>query len=101
MKLLAATMAVALPVLLSSCGSSAATTQEAAVSTPSVLVEDACVRATTGGKDTTMTAAFMSLTNPGNTDIKLTSATSTPPCGRPTVPPGSAVVRRLSCAGSG
>ncbi|MFI6826244.1 copper chaperone PCu(A)C [Kribbella sp. NPDC050241] len=75
MKLLAATMAVALPVLLSSCGSSTAT-QEAAVSTPSVLVEDAWVRATTGAKDTTMTAAFMALTNPGTTDIKLTSATS-------------------------
>jgi periplasmic copper chaperone A len=75
MKLLTATMAAVLLVLLSSCGSSAAT-QEAAVSTPSVLVEDAWVRATTGAKDTTMTAAFMSLTNPGNTDIKLTSATS-------------------------
>lgn len=75
MKLLAATMAVALPVLLSSCGSPAAT-QEAAVSTPSVLVEDAWVRSTTGAKDTTMTAAFMSLTNPGDTDIKLISATS-------------------------
>ncbi|WP_238163837.1 copper chaperone PCu(A)C [Kribbella pittospori] len=76
MKLLAATMAVALPVLLSSCGSPAPVQEAAAVSTPSVLVEDAWVRATTGAKDTTMTAAFMSLTNPGNTDIKLTSATS-------------------------
>ncbi|TCC50236.1 copper chaperone PCu(A)C [Kribbella capetownensis] len=34
------------------------------------------MRATTGAEDTTMTAAFMSLTNPGNTDIKLTSAAS-------------------------
>jgi len=76
MKLLAATVAVVLPVLLSSCGSSSPVTQEAAVSTPGVLVEDAWVRATVGAKDTTMTAAFMSLTNPGDSDIKLTSATS-------------------------
>ncbi|TDD22539.1 copper chaperone PCu(A)C [Kribbella turkmenica] len=77
--LLTAALAVALPVLLSSCGSSdsagPATTQ-AAASTPSILIEDAWVRATVGAKDTTMTAAFMSLTNPGDADIRLTSATS-------------------------
>jgi len=75
MKLLAATIAVALPVLLSSCGSTE-TPKAAAAETPRVLVEDAWVRATVGTKDTTMTAAFMALTNPGNADIKLTSATS-------------------------
>ncbi|WP_238151599.1 copper chaperone PCu(A)C [Kribbella sindirgiensis] len=62
------------PFLLGACGSNA--TQEAAVSTPGILVEDAWVRATTGAKDTTMTAAFLSLTNPGDTEVKLTSATS-------------------------
>ena len=46
------------------------------MTTPGVLVEDAWVRATTGAKDTTMTAAFLSLTNPGDADVKLTSATS-------------------------
>ncbi|WP_238177489.1 copper chaperone PCu(A)C [Kribbella sp. VKM Ac-2566] len=46
------------------------------MTSPGVLVEDAWVRATTGAKDTTMTAAFLSLTNPGDTDVKLTSATS-------------------------
>ncbi|MET7282707.1 copper chaperone PCu(A)C [Kribbella sp. NPDC005582] len=75
MKLLAATIAVALPVLLSSCGSPE-TPKAAVAETPRVLVEDAWVRATVGTKDTTMTAAFMALTNPGNADIKLISATS-------------------------
>ena len=74
LKLLTAALAVALPVLLSSCGSSEKPATQAA--TPSVLVEDAWVRATVGAKDTSMTAAFMSLTNPGNADIRLTSATS-------------------------
>jgi copper(I)-binding protein len=74
--LLTAAVAVALPVLLSSCGSSEKPTTQLAAATPSVLVEDAWVRATVGAKDTSMTAAFMSLTNPGNADIKLTSATS-------------------------
>ena len=59
--------------LLVGCGAQA--TQDA-VGAPGVFVEDAWVRATTGAKDTTMTAAFMSLTNPGDTDVKLTSATS-------------------------
>ncbi|GAA1568165.1 copper chaperone PCu(A)C [Kribbella sancticallisti] len=73
-------LVIALPALLSSCGLSdekpdAATTQ-AAVTTPGVLVEDVWVRATAGAKDITMTAAFMSLTNPGKSEVKLTSATS-------------------------
>jgi copper(I)-binding protein len=76
MKLLTATLAVAIPMLLSACGSVEKPATQAAATTPSVLVEDAWVRATVGAKDTSMTAAFMSLTNPGNADIKLTSATS-------------------------
>jgi copper(I)-binding protein len=77
-KLLLAGLVVALPLLLSSCGSTEAAPPptQAAATTPGVLVEDAWVRATVGSKDTTMTAAFMSLTNPGKTEIKLTSATS-------------------------
>lgn len=72
-KLLAA--AAVLTFLVSSCGATEKpATQQAAVT--GVLVEDAWVRATTGAKDTTMTAAFLSLTNPGDTDVKLTSATS-------------------------
>jgi copper(I)-binding protein len=73
LKLLTATLAV---VLVSSCGPSPEPATQAAVTTPSVLVEDAWVRATVGAKDAGMTAAFMSLTNPGNADIQLTSATS-------------------------
>ncbi|TCC05059.1 copper chaperone PCu(A)C [Kribbella soli] len=74
-KLLAA--AAVVTFLVSSCGSTEKpAAQVAAVTTPGVLVEDAWVRATTGAKDTTMTAAFLSLTNPGDTDVKLTSATS-------------------------
>jgi len=77
-KLLTAMVAVALPLLVSACGSDsdAPVTQAAASSTPRVIVEDAWVRATAGAKDITMTAAFMSLTNPGDSGIKLTSATS-------------------------
>ncbi|ADB32764.1 protein of unknown function DUF461 [Kribbella flavida DSM 17836] len=80
-KLLTACIAVALPLLLSSCGSgdpaaASAGNPAAQASTPSVLVEDAWVRATAGAKDTTMTAAFMALTNPGDREIKLTAATS-------------------------
>ncbi|TDO45350.1 hypothetical protein EV643_113123 [Kribbella sp. VKM Ac-2527] len=75
-KLLMACVVVALPLLVS-CGSSEKErATQVAASAPTVLVEDAWVRATIGAKDTTMTAAFMSLTNPGNADIKLTSATS-------------------------
>jgi len=74
-KLLAA--AAVVTFLVSSCGATEKpATQEAAVTTPGVLVEDAWVRSTTGAKDTTMTAAFLSLTNPGDADVKLTSATS-------------------------
>ena len=73
-------LAVALPLLLSSCGSSdekaAPPPSQAAATTPTVIVEDAWVRATAGAKDTSMTAAFMSLTNPGKAEVKLTSATS-------------------------
>ncbi|WP_232828063.1 copper chaperone PCu(A)C [Kribbella monticola] len=78
-KLLMAFIAVALPLLVSSCGSGEKTAGPAvqdAAKTTGVLVEDAWVRATAGAKDTSMTAAFMSLTNPGSADVKLTSATS-------------------------
>ncbi len=81
-KLLMACAVVALPLLVSSCGSgdqAAAADTAPSISTPSVLVEDAWVRTTAGAKDTTMTAAFMSLTNPGDSEIKLTSATSPVP----------------------
>jgi copper(I)-binding protein len=76
MKLLAACVAVVLVV--SSCGTSKKDPApvEAAAKTPGVLVDDAWVRATAGAKDTSMTAAFMSLTNPGPADISLISATS-------------------------
>jgi len=74
-KLLMACIAVVL--VTTSCGSSkTGAPVEAAAKTPGVIVEDAWVRATAGAKDTSMTAAFMSLTNPGSADIKLTSATS-------------------------
>ncbi|WP_350276659.1 copper chaperone PCu(A)C [Kribbella sp. HUAS MG21] len=67
---------LAAPFLLVSCGAEEKPVAAAQATTPGVLVEDAWVRATTGAKDTTMTAAFMSLTNPGDKDVKLTSATS-------------------------
>jgi copper(I)-binding protein len=75
-KLLMACIAVVL--VASSCGTSKQEDApvQAAAKTPGVIVEDAWVRATAGAKDNSMTAAFMSLTNPGSADLKLTSATS-------------------------
>ena len=43
---------------------------------PGIIVESPWVRATEGTQDPTMTGAFMSLTNPGDTDITLVSASS-------------------------
>ena len=43
---------------------------------PSAIVEDAWVRATKGTTDTSMTGAFMSITNPSDTDVSLVSATA-------------------------
>ncbi|MFZ2502469.1 MAG: copper chaperone PCu(A)C [Nocardioides sp.] len=41
---------------------------------PEVIVEDGWVRATVGTDDTTMTAAFMSITNPTDADVTLSGA---------------------------
>lgn len=81
---LGATLALVAAFALVGCGNSTSDTTAAdspaaassSAPAPSVIVEDAWVRATKGTKDTSMTAAFMSLTNPGDTDITLTSASS-------------------------
>jgi copper(I)-binding protein len=79
-RLTAATAAV---VALAACATETPRARPTATPTPSaaavpakVIVEDAWVRATTGTKDRSMTAAFMTLTNPGEKAVVLTSATS-------------------------
>jgi copper(I)-binding protein len=61
---------------LAGCGSE--TTTEAAPTTtgPTVVVQDAWVRATAGTDDPSMTGAFMTLENQGDATITLTAASS-------------------------
>lgn len=63
-------LALALPLLLVA-GCAPSTTGAKA---PSVIVENPWIRTTDGAKDTTMTALFATLTNPGSADITLTKA---------------------------
>lgn len=42
--------------------------------TPQLVVEAAWVRTTTGAKDPSMTGAFMSIVNPGETEVRLVGA---------------------------
>ncbi len=43
---------------------------------PAIIVEDPWVRTTDGATDTTMTAAFMSLVNPGDANVSLVGAST-------------------------
>ncbi|MEI2810567.1 MAG: copper chaperone PCu(A)C [Nocardioides sp.] len=69
---------------IAGCGSDSGETTTAADSpaassaaaAPTAIVEDPWVRATKGTKDTSMTAAFMSITNPSDTDVTLVSAST-------------------------
>lgn len=45
-------------------------------SDPAIVVEDPWVRTTDGATDTKMTAAFMSLANPGDANVSLTGAST-------------------------
>lgn len=63
------------------CGSEATTTpdeatNQAATTKSSVTVEDPWVRATTGTKDPSMSAAFMVLDNDGDQEVTVTGASS-------------------------
>lgn len=60
------------PALFAGCSSGSAPTPIAAP-TAHLSVEGAWVRTTTGAKDTSMTAAFMTLVNPGEATVQLTS----------------------------
>lgn len=66
---------VALSGLLAMTGCAGQGSVQASPPAPGIIVEGAWVRTTEGAKDQTMTGAFMSLTNPGETDITLVSAT--------------------------
>jgi hypothetical protein len=55
---------------LGACSSSTAS------SDPAIVVEDPWVRTTEGATDSTMTAAFMSLVNPGDANVSLTGAST-------------------------
>ncbi len=58
-------VAVAFLLTLAACGGGAPA---------EIVIEDAWARTTDGATDKSMTAAFMSLTNPGDKDIQLTDA---------------------------
>lgn len=59
-----------LPLLVLAGCSSASTATKA----PSIIIENPWVRTTDGATNTTMTALFATLTNPGSSDITLTKA---------------------------
>jgi periplasmic copper chaperone A len=67
---------------LAGCGSDTTASDNTAAEEPSaapasvIIIEDGWVRATEGTEDTSMTAAFMSLTNPGEADITLTAGSA-------------------------
>ncbi len=56
------------------CASAIPNAPSAAVPRAELSVEGAWVRTTTAAKDASMTAAFMTIVNPGEADVKLTSA---------------------------
>lgn len=56
---------------LAACSSKASSSSD-----PPILVEDAWVRTTDGATDTTMTAAFMTLVNPGDANVSLIRAST-------------------------
>jgi copper(I)-binding protein len=65
-----------LALLLAGCGGGAATSGSPGAQAPAPVVEDAWVRTTEGAKDTSMTAAFLTVSNPGDADIRLVSAST-------------------------
>ncbi|WP_460770816.1 copper chaperone PCu(A)C [Mariniluteicoccus flavus] len=78
-RLLLALGLAALPLAACSNSTSAAPGATASASAPAqaaIIVEKPWVRSTEGSKDTSMTAAFMNLTNPGDKDISVTRAES-------------------------
>ena len=56
---------------LGACSSSTASSSD-----PAIVVEDPWVRTTDGATDTTMTAGFMSLVNPGDANVSLVGAST-------------------------
>jgi copper(I)-binding protein len=68
--------ALLLALLLAGCGAGTGTSGSPAAQAPGPVVEDAWVRTTDGAKDTSMTAAFLTVTNPGDADIRLVSAST-------------------------
>jgi copper(I)-binding protein len=56
---------------LGACSSSSGSASD-----PAIVVEDPWVRTTDGATDTTMTAGFMSLVNPGDANVSLTGTSS-------------------------
>lgn len=66
-------LALGLALGLAGCGTAE---EESAADAGKVSVADTWVRATTGTQDPSMTAAFMSVTNAGNVDVRLVGATS-------------------------
>jgi copper(I)-binding protein len=73
-RLFALVAALILPVFVAGCAAPVVTSSSAAIAKARLTVEGPWVRATTGTKDASMTAAFLTVVNPGEADVKLTSA---------------------------
>ncbi|MGN0064891.1 MAG: copper chaperone PCu(A)C [Nocardioides sp.] len=70
-----AALAVALGLGLAACGDDAGPTKaDETTQADQVTIEDPWVRATEGSKDTSMTAAFMVITNEGTEEVTLVGA---------------------------
>ena len=61
---------------LSGCTAETGAGADGRTQAPKILVARPWVRTTDGAKDTTMSAAFMDLTNPGDQDVKLVKASA-------------------------
>lgn len=70
MRRVVAALVTVLALVSAGCAAASPTSGEA----PQLSVEGPWVRTTTGAKDTTMTAAFLTIVNPGDADVRLVGA---------------------------
>lgn len=67
---------LALLLLLTGCAAGAPAASPASAAAPQIIVEQPWVRTTEGATNAAMSAAFMSLANPGDADVTLVKASS-------------------------
>jgi len=73
-RLFALAAALVVPAVLTACAAPVVVTSAAAMAKAPVTVRDAWVPTTTGAKDTGTTWVYLTIVNPGEADVKLTSA---------------------------